>query len=145
MAAYSTILLAEDEPNDAFFVRWGFEKAGLGHGISHVHDGQEALDYLTGQQEFGDRSRFPMPDLILLDLKMPRLTGFDVLRWLRSQPEHKQLPVIIFSSSDHQNDIDKAKMLGANDYRIKPNEIDRFVEMARELDASWLQHGQAAA
>jgi CheY-like chemotaxis protein len=144
MAAYSTILLAEDEPNDAFFVRWGFEKAGLSHSISHVHDGQEVLDYLTGQEGFADRGRFPLPDLVLLDLKMPRLTGFDVLQWLRSQPEHKKLPVVIFSSSDHQNDIDKAKSLGADDYRIKPNEIDRFIEMARELDASWLQQSRAA-
>lgn len=136
MSGHATILLAEDEPNDAFFVQWGFEKAGCGHRISHVHDGQEALDYLNGLPPYCDRSQYPLPDLLILDLKMPRLGGFDVLEWLKSHPEHKSLPVVVFSSSDHERDVEKARLLGAREYRIKPNEIEKFVQLAQDLDRS---------
>lgn len=145
MSARSTILLVEDEPNDAFFIRWGFEKSGCTHKISHVHDGQEALDYLKGQEPFGNRSKFPKPDLLLLDLKMPRLTGFEVLEWLNDHPEFESLPVVVFSSSDHQKDVDRALDLGARAYRTKPNEIEKFVELARELCRQWLHDGRQAA
>jgi CheY-like chemotaxis protein len=145
MSAYSTILLAEDEPNDAFFIRWGFEKAGCSHTISHVHDGQEALDYLNGEEQFADRSQFPKPDLLLLDLKMPRLTGFDVLEWLKNRPEFSNLPVVVFSSSDHQSDMDRAISLGAKGYRIKPNEIEKFVSLAKDLTSEWLRQRPIAA
>jgi CheY-like chemotaxis protein len=138
MPVSANILLAEDEPNDAFFVRWAFEKAGLPHHISHVYDGQEALDYLSGTAPFGDRHKYPTPDLLLLDLKMPRLNGFDVLTWLRAHPKLRKLPVVVFSSSDHEQDIEQARHLGADEYRMKPSDIERFVELAKDLDAKWL-------
>jgi CheY-like chemotaxis protein len=138
MSVIATILLAEDEPNDAFFVRWAFEKAGLAHHIAHVYDGQEALDYLSGAAPYADRHKYPAPDLLLLDLKMPRLNGFDVLAWLRAHPKLRTLPVVVFSSSDHEQDIEQARQLGADDYRMKPSDIERFVELARDLDAKWL-------
>ena len=144
MSAKATILLAEDEPNDAFFVKWAFEKAGFGHQISHVYDGQEALDYLSGEAPYADRAQFPIPDLLLLDLKMPKLNGFDVLKWLRGHPKLKQVPVVVFTSSDHEGDMEEAKSLGARDYWTKPNDIEKFVQLARDLHARWLQ-GQIQA
>lgn len=139
MAEKATILLAEDEPNDAFFLKWAFEKAGLGHHISHVYDGQEALDYLTGAAPYTSRDDFPFPDLLLLDLKMPRLNGFDVLEWLQAHPKLSGVPVVVFTSSDHEADVKHAKSLGAREYCTKPNDIDKFVQLARDLDARWLR------
>lgn len=141
MCLGSTILLAEDEANDAFFVRWAFEKAGLPHKIAHVYDGQEALDYLSGASQYSDRQRYPVPALLLLDLKMPRLGGFDVLEWLKTRPEFRHLPVVIFSSSDNENDVRHARDLGAKEYRVKPSDIAKFVELAHHLDKKWL-HGE---
>lgn len=146
MPGKATILLAEDEPNDAFFLKWAFEKAGFVHQISHVFDGQEALDYLSGTEPYNDRSQFPLPDLLLLDLKMPRLNGFDVLEWLREHPKLSGVPVVVFTSSDHEADMQQAKALGAREYCTKPNDIDKFVQLARDLDARWLrQEGSAQA
>ncbi|HEX3716609.1 MAG TPA: response regulator [Verrucomicrobiae bacterium] len=139
MSKKAVILLAEDEETDAYFVDMAFKKAGLPHSISHVFDGQQVIEYLNGEGRFADRANHPMPNLLLLDLKMPRLNGFDVLTWLREQADFKNLPVVILTSSDYPADIEQARKLGAADYRLKPSSPQQLVQFALDLDANWLK------
>lgn len=133
------ILIAEDQETDAYLMKWAFKKVGLEHQFSHVLDGQQTVDYLCGTAPFSDRERFPLPDLLLLDLKMPRLTGFDVLAWLKSNPGLNRFPVVVLTSSDLPADIEKAQELGAADYRVKPSGLDGMVRLALEIDQKWLR------
>jgi CheY-like chemotaxis protein len=123
-----TILHVEDDPNDAFLVQHAFEKAGVQVQLRLAADGQQALDYLAGSGAYGDRCAFPMPDLVLLDLKMPKLSGFDVLAWLRGQERFGSLPVIILSSSEHCEDKTHAQKLGATAYEVKSPGFERVVQ-----------------
>ena len=118
--AAPVILLAEDDPNDVFFMQRALAKAGVNILLQVVKDGQEALDYLAGAGNYNDRVEFPLPSLILLDLKMPFVNGFDVLAWIRSQPALKDLPVVILTSSAEERDRQRATELGAMAYCIKP-------------------------
>src|SRR5260221_1321895 len=97
----STVLLAEDDPDDVLLTQIAFEKARLANPLQVVRDGEEAIAYLNGEGHFADRHRFPFPILLLLDLKMPKLNGFQVLEWLRQHPRLKRLPVAVMTSSDH--------------------------------------------
>jgi CheY-like chemotaxis protein len=134
------ILLAEDEKTDAYFIEWAFRTAELPHRICHVQDGQEAIDYLSGTEIYGDRGLYPLPDLLLLDLKMPRLDGFAVMTWLRERPEWSALPVVVLSSSQFPADIRRARELGAADYNVKPGNPQKLVEFVRHLDGRWLRN-----
>jgi CheY-like chemotaxis protein len=139
MIEKALILLAEDEQTDAYFVQWACKKAGLPHKIIHVVDGQDAIDYLSGESIYADRTKHPFPNLLLLDLKMPRLTGFDVLDWLQHQPGIQDLPVVVLSSSDYPADIEQARKLGATEYKIKPGNPQLLVELLEEFDTRWLR------
>jgi len=138
MAGTRTILFADDEQTDFILFRVALQHAGLDHYLAHAADGQETIDYLSGQVPYADRTQYPFPDLLLLDLKMPRLTGFDVLRWLQKRPDLKRLPVIVFSSSEHPEDVDECRRLGALHYQSKPPDIPGLVKFALELDRAWL-------
>jgi len=133
------ILVAEDDPQDAFFLKREFGKAGVTITLHFVQDGQEVIDYLEGKGIFADRQTYPMPDLVLLDLKMPRLNGFDVLGWLRKQAGLKRLPVIIFSSSSESVDINRAYDLGANSYLVKPHAVEELSALVNRLKTYWLE------
>src|SRR5882724_10527721 len=111
-----SILVAEDLPEDAEILRLAFLSAGVNVPLHFVKDGVEAIEYLKGEQHFGDRSKHPLPTLLLLDLKMPRLDGFDVLDWLRLQPGLRRLLVVVLTSSDMPDDVNRAYELGANSY-----------------------------
>jgi len=139
------ILLAEDEKTDAYFVQWAFRTAELPHHICCVQDGQEAIDYLSGEGVYGNRAEYPVPDLLLLDLKMPRLDGFAVLTWLRRRPNFAALPVVVLSSSQFPADVQRACGLGAADYHVKPGNPQKLVELARHLHERWLKPGPKAA
>ena len=139
MSAKAVVLLAEDEPTDVYFVQWAFKEAGLPHQVFTAADGQEAVDYLSGEGPFTDRQKYPLPDLLLLDLKMPRLTGFDVLQWLQERPQFQDLTVLVLTSSDYPGDVARARELGADDYRVKPSNPFELVKLVRELDAKWLR------
>jgi len=137
-----TILVAEDDADDAFLLQRAFGKLGITTSLKFVHDGQEAIDYLQGDGQFADRSFHPLPDLLLLDIKMPRLNGFQVLGWVRKQKTLRRLPVVIFSSSGEPADIDRAYDLGANSYLIKPHSSDDLLAVAQNLKQYWVDTSQ---
>ena len=132
------VLAAEDEESDAMILRMAFERAGVTNPLVVVRDGQEAVDYLSGAGDYSDRHRFPLPGLILLDLKMPRMSGLDVLLWLAARPEFKGLPAIVFSSSPDQSDIRRAKEAGALEYFVKPHSLRELVTILQTLHSRWL-------
>jgi CheY-like chemotaxis protein len=127
------ILLVEDDPNDTVLIRRAFQKAGFGDSLKIVSDGGQAMQYLQGQKEYGDRARFPLPFLLLLDLKMPGTDGFEVLQWIRRQPDLKRLLVVVLTSSNLQTDVDRAYDLGANSYLVKPVEFSQMCEHDRAV------------
>jgi DNA-binding response OmpR family regulator len=133
-----TILLVEDDPNDVFLLRRAFRKAKLENAVQVVADGDTAVAYLAGQGAFADRARYPLPILILLDLKLPRRSGLEVLGWLRQQAELKRLPVVMLSSSNEVIDINRAYDLGVNSYLVKPTTFQVLLEMIRTLGLYWM-------
>ena len=137
MSISGSILVAEDDAADAYFLQRAFSRSGIPVHLQFVRDGQEALDYLRGEGPFADRSRHPMPHLVLLDLKMPRLDGFDVLEWIRKEPAIEHLVVVIFSSSDEPRDIGRAYTLGANDYLVKPHSIEELNRLVGRFKKLW--------
>lgn len=127
------VLYAEDDENDAYFMRRVFAKAGLSHSLHIVENGQLAVDYLSGKGDFADRTLHPMPSLVLLDVKMPYLTGLEVLRWIRKHQEFDDLAVIMLTSSNQDRDLRDAHKLGANGYLLKPANADNLIEPLRSL------------
>jgi CheY-like chemotaxis protein len=138
MTKSAPILVADDEKNDIFFLRRAFQKAGLTTEIFEVPDGEQAEKYLAGEELFSDRNRFPMPYLLLLDIKMPKRDGFDVLKWLQGRTEFKDLTVVMLSSSSQDSDIRKARELGARDYFVKPSDFDQLTQVVQTLAERWL-------
>jgi CheY-like chemotaxis protein len=134
-----SFLVAEDDENDVFFLQRAFQQAKIENPLHVVGDGQEAIDYLSGEGKFSDRSLYPLPHLFILDLKMPRKTGLDVLAWLQEQPEMRCLPVLVLSSSAQRTDIERAYMLGANGFVVKPASLETRVELAKLIGAFWLE------
>src|SRR5437868_3466591 len=94
------VLVADDDPDEVYLLRWAFHRAGINHELIELRDGALTVDYLKGIEPYDDRACYPLPELLMLDLKMPRMNGFDVLAWLNGRPELKHLPAIVFSSSD---------------------------------------------
>lgn len=139
------VLAAEDEETDAFLLRQAFRKAGVPNDLIIARDGQDAVGYLNGDPPYADRSQHPLPCLLLLDLRMPRMDGFDVLAWLSERPQFKNLPVVVLSSSSHESDIEKAREMGAWDYQIKPHSMEQLVQLTNELSARWLSSEQATS
>ncbi len=138
MPAPLPILVAEDEETDVFFLQRAFEMAAIPNRLVVTCDGEEAIKYLNGDPPFADRTLHPLPGLILLDLKMRIMSGFDVLEWLQTRPEFKQVPVVILTSSSHEADRQKARALGASDYRVKPSQAQDLIHIVKDLHARWL-------
>lgn len=133
-----SILMAEDDENDVFFVERAFKQAQIANPLHRVRDGEEAMDYLRGSGGYADRDKFPLPYLMLLDLKMPRKNGFEVIAWLRQQSGLKRLPVVVLTSSKEDPDVNRAYELGANTYLVKPVKFEGLVEMMKTLNLYWL-------
>ena len=133
------ILMVDDTEEDIFFVKRALEKSGVGKAFAAVHDGDEAVRYLQGEGIYGNRNEFPFPNLILSDLKMPRMDGYAVLGWLRSHPECSVIPAIIFSSSAIPSDIQQAYLAGANAYIVKPTNFDELVDLIQITHRFWSQ------
>jgi CheY-like chemotaxis protein len=132
-----TILLVEDHEDDISLLRNAFSEAGL-IGLQVVHNGDEAIDYLEGHGKYDDRKAFPCPALILLDLKMPRRTGFEVLEWVRANGGYKRMPIVILTDSANTDDVNHAYDLGVNSYLIKPLELEEIVRLVRAFVEYWL-------
>jgi len=138
MNSQPTVLVADDDNNDVFFLRRAFQKAGLSCPIVDVPDGEKAISYLSGSDGFSDRNRFPVPSLLFLDLKMPKVSGFEVLEWLQKHNDLARMKVVVLSSSNLQSDMQKARSLGAHDYRVKPADIDDMINMVKDIAGRWL-------
>jgi CheY-like chemotaxis protein len=132
MRREATILIVDDDENDRFFIERVFKMANSPVHLRFAFDGEEAMAYLSGKGKYHDRARFPVPALILLDLKMPRVTGFDVLEWLKSREGVRRLPVVVLSSSSLQSDVNRAYELGANAYLIKPLSFAQFEKVYKK-------------
>ena len=133
------VLYVEDEHNDVLLMRRAWAKVGVANPLQAVIDGEEALRYLSGEGQYANRVDHPMPCLVLLDLKMPKMTGLDVLRWIRSQPALQGLRVIIYSSSRLPLDINAAHALRIDAYVVKPGTYDEWVAMVDNLNVYWLK------
>ncbi len=132
------ILLVEDDENDVFLIQRAFRRLDLPHTLQVVEDGEAAIAYLDGQAPYNDPERYPLPDLILLDLKLPRRSGLEVLAWIRQQQELRRLLVVVLTSSRETPDINRAYDLGANSYLVKPIDFQAFLTMVGTLEAYWL-------
>lgn len=140
-----TVLHIDDDPNDTTLLQAAARRAGAQFVLFNVQDGEQAIAYLSGCGEYSDRRTFPLPKLIVLDLKMPRATGFEILKWIRDHPELGDLPVMVLSGSDVNEDIRQAYGSGANTYVIKPLSFEALVSLAQSIDAVWLNSAPAAA
>lgn len=135
-----TILIVDDDENDIFFAKRAFTEINV-HCTFHVlKNGQEAVDYLSGHGPYADRAKFPLPMMILMDLKMPIMDGFQVLEWLRKRPGIKVIPTLVFSSSDVPSDITRAYELGANSFMTKSVTYDGLLLKLQTLSQYWLEH-----
>lgn len=131
------ILQVEDDENDILLFEHACQRAEVVAALQVVGDGQEAIEYLAGEGRFADRERYPLPRLVLLDLKMPRKDGFEVLEWIRQHPVLKSMVVIMFTSSAQARDVSTAYELGVNSFIVKPASVDERVLFARSLYQWW--------
>ena len=138
MSGPRSILLVEDNPDDVDLTRRAFQRAGLTQPLDVVEDGVEALDYLFAREAFAHRAHEPLPSLVLLDLKLPRMDGHAVLREIRADARTRFLPVVILTSSDEEKDLVESYSHGCNSYVRKPVSYNEFVEAARQLGVYWL-------
>ncbi|NHJ85175.1 MAG: response regulator [Asgard group archaeon] len=132
------ILLIEDNPDDVLLTQRAFNKSNILNELIVVNNGEEALDYLFCKGKYKDRDFNELPELILLDLKMPKMDGLDVLKRIREDNRVKHLPVVILTTSKEENDIIRSYCLGANSYITKPVDFDQFVEAVKQLGLYWL-------
>lgn len=130
------ILLVDDNPHDVVLIRLAFRKVGIIDTIQLVKDGVEAMRYIQGEGSYKDRGQFPPPTLVLLDLKMPQTSGFEVLKWIRAQQDLDSVVVVVMSGSRNDEDIQKAYSLGANSYLVKPTRFEDLVKMMEGLKES---------
>ncbi|MHC1764650.1 MAG: response regulator [Verrucomicrobiia bacterium] len=136
------ILLAEDDENDVLFMQMALARSGIPYRLMVVRNGEQAVQYLSGEGIYADRQRYPMPSLLLLDLGMPVLSGLEVLEWLQHGSAAREFVVVVLTSSPDPSDIERARSLGADDYRVKPSNAADLTPMLLELQARWLAPGQ---
>ena len=132
------ILLVEDSPDDALLIQRAFRKANLANPVQLVRDGEEAVAYLSGAAPYDDRGQFPLPVFMLLDLKLPRRSGLEVLAWLRQESAVRRLPVVVLTSSREAVDVNRAYDLGVNSYLTKPVGFEALIEMVKNVNLYWL-------
>lgn len=133
----ASILIAEDNEDDRFLLTEAVRLAGIAAPVRFVEDGRKAVDYLSGSGGYADRTRFPMPSLVILDYKMPLKNGLEVLEWIRAS-ELKRLPVLILSASSLPGDVERAYDLHVNAYLMKPSSVEDLTNLMRAVDAFWL-------
>jgi CheY-like chemotaxis protein len=137
------ILLVEDREDDVELIMRGLRRGRVKNPIQVVRDGEEAISYLSGEGKFANRAEFPLPSLVLLDLKLPKVDGFEVLKWIRSQPGISGLRVIVLTSSELIRDVNRAYDLGANSFLLKPLDFEQFVATGELINQYWLRTARA--
>jgi len=138
VADVPVILVVEDREDDILLIRKAFEKGGVANPLHFVRTGDEAVAYLSGERKYANRAEFPLPILVLLDLKLPGMDGFEVLSWIRHQEGLRALPIIVLTSSTQLSDVNRAYQLGANSFFVKEIEFQNSVELSRLLQNYWL-------
>ncbi|MBW4564219.1 MAG: response regulator [Mojavia pulchra JT2-VF2] len=133
-----TILLVEDNSKDVLLIKRAFHKANICNSLQVVNNGDAAVSYLSGGEPYSDRTLYPLPVLMLLDLKLPRRSGAEVLMWLRQQPELKRLPVVVLTSSKEYADVNLVYDLGVNAYIVKPFAFNDLLEIVKTLNLHWI-------
>ncbi len=141
--AQKPVIVADDNPDDIRLLQFAWQNASMSAPLVPLSDGDETLAYLDGVGQFADRLRFPFPRLLLLDLKMPRRNGFEVLQAIRSSPKIGCLPVVVLTASVHKADLVRAYELGANAFLVKPVEIRTLVDMVKAIGLFWLGFNQS--
>lgn len=144
MQPHDAILVVEDEPDAITLLRHAFTQAGITQPIQTVPDGEQAMAYLDGVGRYADRATYPLPALILLDLKIPRRPGLEVLAWIRAHPSVRLIPVIVLTSSKESSDLRRAYAAGANAFLVKPSSLTRLVELAGAVRDFWIVHNEIA-
>ena len=139
-----SILLIEDDEDDALLVKEAFEAAGVGNAVRHVADGEEALNYLQGKGQYSQRDLHPLPTLVLLDLQLPKLSGLEVLQWMRKQPAFRTVIVVIIAGLPLDGEIQRAYLFGANSLLIKGTSQEQLDKKIRLIKDYWLGANQAA-
>src|ERR1041385_905950 len=134
------VLYVEDSEDDVFLMKYAFERAEVANPIEVVRDGQEAIDFLSQFLKEGEQRR--RLHLVLLDLKLPKKTGLEVLQWMRQQPSLKKLPTLVFSSSNQKADVERAYEYGANAFLVKPSDPQTLQDMVKAINHFWLTHNQ---
>lgn len=137
MDAALCVLVAEDNPDDALLMQRAFKSQGLNNPLRIVNDGVELLQYLRGEAAFADRAAHPYPNIMVLDLKMPRMNGFEVLQWLDQNEDFRVIPTLVWSSSADARDVKRAYCLGANGYLVKPTDFQKFKQMVGDVMRYW--------
>lgn len=132
------VLYVEDNVDDFVLLKLASQKCGTPFSLQQARDGEEAISYLNGAGDFTDRQQHPFPDLVLLDLKMPKLDGFEVLQWIRSNPDTLSLPVVVLAGSSFRADIRRALELGANSYAAKPGSFEELEVLIDQIADVWL-------
>jgi CheY-like chemotaxis protein len=135
-----TLLIVEDSEDDIFFIDRIFKQLAARCELRFARDGVEAIEYLAGKGKFKDRAQYPMPTIILMDLKMPRKNGFEVLEWMQTQPNIKLIPTIVVTSSTLQEDVTRAYRLGANAVMNKPVDKDSLLQMLKSFHVYWTDY-----
>lgn len=138
MPESSLFLLVEDEEDQVMLVRRTFNKAKILNPLQVVRSGEEAMVYLEGAGPYSNRDELPLPKLVLLDIKMPGISGFDVLRWIRQQPQLRALRVIVLTASNEIRDVNLAYQLGANSFLVKPVDFDDLVRLTEAIQGYWI-------
>jgi CheY-like chemotaxis protein len=141
----NTILLIEDNEDDAFFMQRALHDAGIDNPVRLLEDGQQAIDYLSGKGDYADRTANPLPMIVFLDLKLPFKSGHEVLEWIRRQPQFAKLIVIVLTSSSEPVDLNRAYKNGANSYVVKPPTPDQLTDLARSFDLWWLKQNKVGS
>ncbi len=133
-----SILLIEDDPNDQILIRRAVKKANILNSVFVLGDGEKAIQYLSGEKDYSDRSKHPLPILIILDLKMPKVSGLDVIEYVKKQPLIKRIPIIVLTSSKDTSDINSAYDLGVNSYLVKPVKFEDLVNIMVNMASFWI-------
>ena len=136
------VLIAEDNENDIAMLQRAFRQASITAPIQYVTDGEQAISYLKGERKFARREEFPLPDLLLLDLKMPRKNGFEVLEWLRTQPSLSHLRVVVLTTSEELRDVNRAYALGAASFLTKPLDFVEFKDTIQAMYNYWAAYNR---